>query len=167
MFYGKALACLLAGVFGGAAIGGPAIVGASAKWGGGRLANTPLGKLITGNLGRLLVLKSELNVSDEQKEQIRKAVVAHKPEIAKAAQGVWQKRTALRDAVLAGKDEAAVRQAANELGAAIGDAAVLAAKITGQVRPMLTEEQRRLIQECRAECDQAVEKFFSVATKAE
>jgi len=132
------------------------------------LANTPLGRLIVGTIGRLLVLRSELNVTDEQRAKIREVLVGHKPEIAKEVKAVWVKRNALRDLVLSGKgDEAAIRQAADELGKAIGDAAVLGAKIRGEVAPILTDEQRELIKKFRQDNDQAATTFFQKATKAE
>ncbi len=165
MFPTKAVGLVLAGILGGMAVGGPAGVGAAHL--GSRLAESPLGKLVSGNLGRWLVLRSELNVSDEQKAQIRETLVSHKPEIARAAKGVWAQRTALREAVLSGQDEAAVRKAADELGKSIGDAAVLAAKVVGQLKPILTEQQRQQIKATRADCDQAVERFLTQAAQAQ
>ena len=77
---------------------------------------------------------------------------------------VHDKRTALRDAVLSGSaDEAAIRAKANELGVAISDASVKAAKLRGQVAPILTAEQRQLVQKFLAEQDAAANKLFDQA----
>lgn len=167
MLRSKLLACLVVGTLGTVAVAAPLGVAAkNVEY--GRLANTPLGRLVTGNLGRLLVLRSEMNLTDGQREKIKVVLVEHKPEIASAAKGVWEKRNALRDAVLDEKsDDAAVRKAADELGKAIGDAAVLGRKIRGQVAPILTDPQRKLVKECRADCQQATARFFEDAVKAQ
>jgi Spy/CpxP family protein refolding chaperone len=115
-----------------------------------------------------MVLRSELNLTDAQKAKIKDTVAAKKPEIARVAQGVWEKRTALADAVLADRpDEQAIRKAADELGKAIGDAAVLASKVAGEVKPVLGSEQWDMIQKCRRDCRAATAKFFQQATTAE
>lgn len=168
MLRSKVMACLLVGTLGTVAVAAPlGAVAAKQSLNHGRLAHTPLGRLLSGHLGRLLVLRSEMNVTDEQRQKIKGVVVEHKGEIAKAAKGVWEKRTALRDAVLGGEaDEAAIRRAADELGKAIGDAAVLGSKIRGQVAPILTDRQKELIKECRADCQTATEKFFQEAVSS-
>lgn len=130
MLHTKVLACMLAGLVGTAVLTAPPIAGAVAKSEHGRRAGGPLGRLISGHVGRLIVLRSELNLTDEQKAKVKETVVAKKPEIAKVAQGVWEKRTVLVDAVLADQpDEQTIRKAADDLGKAIGDAAVLASKV--------------------------------------
>ena len=137
---------------------------AGGGWGMFPLADTPLGRLVTGSIGRLLVLRSELNLTAEQKQQVRDVLVSHRKEIAATVKSVHDKRTALRDAVLSGSaDEAAIRAKANDLGAAIGDASVKAAKLRGQVAPILTAEQRQLIQRFLAEQDAAVNKLLDQA----
>jgi Spy/CpxP family protein refolding chaperone len=128
-----------------------------------RLANTPIGKLISGSIGRLMVLRSELNVTAEQKQQIREVLKSHRAEILATVKTVHEKRTALRDAVLAGKDESEVRAAANELGQVIADTAVKATKLRNQVAPILTEEQRKLIGKHIAAQDEAVGGFLEQA----
>ena len=164
----KVVACALAGLLGTAAIATPPIASAVAQSEHGKWAGSPLGRLISGHIGRLLVLHSELNLTDQQKAKIHETVVAKKPEIAKAAKAVWEKRTTLVDAVLADQpDEQAIRKAADDLGKTIGDAAVLASKVAGEVRPALTSEQRELIRKCRLDCRKATATFFQQATKAE
>lgn len=134
---------------------------------GGRkfpLADTPLGRFVTGRLGRLLVLRSELNVTAEQRDQIRAVVVSHRPEIAATVKTLHQKRATLRDAVLAQEaDEAKIRAAADELGKAVGDAAVKAAKLKREVAPILTAEQRERIGQFLAEHDASLNAFLDKA----
>lgn len=163
MFHSKLLIGAMVGMMGVAAAGTPAFVGAH----GGCFAKGPLGRMISGNLGRLMVLRSEVNLTDAQREKIKAVVVAHKPEILAEAKAVVEKRSALRNAVLTETpDEKAIRKAAEELGREIGNAAVLAAKVKGEVAPMLTDEQKALIKTCIADCDKAVGRFFEEAGKA-
>jgi len=123
--------------------------------------------MILGNLGRLMVLRSEVNLTDQQREKIKEVVTAHKSEILTEAKAVVEKRTVLRNAVLTEKpDEAAIRKAAEDLGREIGNAAVLAAKVKGEVAPVLTDDQKALIKTCIADCDKAVGRFFEEAGKA-
>jgi len=154
-------ACLVAG----AAVAAPGLAGPGKGHGG--FKDTPLGRLITGNVGRMMVLRSELDLTREQKAKIREILVQHKPEIVQKAKAVWEKRNALRDEVLSGEtDEATLRKRSAELGDAIGDAAVLASKLRFEIAPVLTEEQRGKIKQCLADCDQAVEEFFDRVSKA-
>jgi Spy/CpxP family protein refolding chaperone len=122
----------------------------------------PLVNFIRGQIGRWMVLRSELDLTADQKQQIAAIVQAHKAEILQVVRPVVQKRQALRDAVTAANpDETVIRSAADDLGHAIGDAAVLASKIKQQVAPILTDEQRRQITDFRRQSDHAVEDFFS------
>ena len=45
-----------------------------------RLADTPLGRFVSGQIGHLLVLRSKLNVTAEQREQIVAIVQSHRAE---------------------------------------------------------------------------------------
>jgi len=163
MFSTKLGACLLAGLVATTAVAGPMAASTAAKFKPGhQLAQTPLGRLILGNVGRLMVLRSELNATDQQRDQVRRVLESHQAQIARQAKNVWTKRIALRDAVMGdSSDEKAVRQAADELGDAIGDAAVLAARLRGELEPVFSDEQKERVDACRRECDKAVERFFA------
>jgi Spy/CpxP family protein refolding chaperone len=133
-----------------------------------QLADTPVGRLISGNLGRLLVLRSELDVTPEQRAEIREVLVGQRSQIAATAKSVREKRLVLRDAILADQsDEGKIRAAASELGAAMGDAAVKAAKLRGKLAPILTDEQRELIHQFRQERDESIEEFLTKAITGE
>jgi Spy/CpxP family protein refolding chaperone len=107
-----------------------------------RLSGTLLGRFVVGQIGRLMVLRSELEITTEQRAEIRDTVKAYRPQIAQVAKPIVERRRALRQAVLSDTpNEETIRAAAEELGKAIGDAAVLASKVCGNVRGMLTEEQ--------------------------
>lgn len=126
----------------------------------------PFRMFMQGQLGRLMTLRSELDVSDDQREAIKKIVIGHRSEIVTVAKPIVDKRRELRDAVLA-KDssESAIRAAANELGKSIGDAAVLAAKVKGEVAKVITPDQMHKIESFRQESDSAVDSFIEKIAK--
>ena len=150
-------ACLLASLL---AVGTGVSVGAgpgAADDGGAH----PLRNLLTGELGRVLTLRSELNVTDEQRAEIKKIVVSHRSEIAAVAKPIVEKRRALREATLAeNPNESTIRAAANDLGKSIGDAAVLASKVKPEVFKVLTPEQQKKVENFRADSDSAVDRFL-------
>lgn len=122
----------------------------------------PLAGLIMGNIGRFLVLGSELNISAEQRKKIAAEVKSHKDEIRPVAKEISEKRMALRDAVLNKPgDRQAIMAAANDLGKAIGDAAVLASKVIAKVKPVLTSEQQERIKNLRMANDKATAEWIS------
>jgi Spy/CpxP family protein refolding chaperone len=126
------------------------------------LGDRPLRNLIQGQIGRWLVLKSEMDLTPLQKLRIFKIMHDRKADILRVARGIWDKRQALMNQVLAeNSDEGAIRKAADDLGKAIGDAAVVMSKVAGDVRPVLTSEQRQLIGKFRGDTNAAVEKFFN------
>ncbi len=159
----------LVGLVAGVALAAVVTVAVAAEGDASRgLKGSPLGRLISGCIGRMMVLRSELNLSDQQREEIGKILKSHRQEIVKQAEAVWKKRVALREAVLKpGTDEKEIRRAASEMGQEIGDAAVLAAKLRGEIAPVLNDEQRQLVQKRLSENVEAVEKFFAKASKAE
>ena len=116
----------------------------------------PLAKLIMGNIGRLLVLRSELGITNDQKKKIGEIVKSHRDEIRPVAKEIIAKRRALQQAVINKPgDETAIRSAAGELGKAVGDAGVLASKIVVQVKPALTSQQLDRIEKFRADTQKA------------
>ena len=159
MKFGTIGVCLLATALAGG-------VGVSGLAAGGPLGDDvhaagPLRMLVSGQFGRLLTLRSELGITTEQREQIRGIVKSHRQEIAAALKPVADKRRALRDATLAeDANEATIHAAADELGKAIGDAAVVGSKIKAEVRDVLTPEQREKIVEFRQQSETAVDKFL-------
>jgi len=133
--------------------------GSSEQAGAGREAErSALGRFLQGRVGRLLVLRSELDLTEAQRGQVRSVLQAHRGEIVEALKSLSAGKRALRDAVAAEKpDEQKIRAAAGELGRALGEAAVLAAKVRGEIRPLLTDEQLKLLGEFRADNDAAVD----------
>lgn len=93
----------------------------------------------------------ELHLSREQRKALREIVRHRGDELHDAAHDVGKARRALREKVLAETfDEAAIRSASEHLGATIGAAAVLTARLAGEARPILTPAQRERLLEMRA-----------------
>ena len=133
---------------------------------GERFADRPLGRLLMGRVGRLMTLKSDLNLTSDQKAAIATTLSAHKAEIAKALQPVIEKGRALRAATAAdAPDEANIRTLADDLGRAIGDAAVVGAKVRREVKAaaQLTDEQAKRIADFHADNQAALDRFLSDA----
>lgn len=103
-------------------------------------------RTLAGRVGALLTLWAELDVTDAQRDTVRQAVTAHKPELLSTARGAVAAGRTLRDTVLdpSASDEA-VRLAAAELGRAIGEGAVVRAGLIRELQPAFTEEQRAAI----------------------
>ncbi len=114
--------------------------------GGKRGPAGPRGQM-GGALGGLLAVHPDLplpalNLSDAQREQVRTILQSHRDEgraINAKASGALE---ALRSATAGHVDEGAVGQHSQALGAAIGEAALLRAKVRTEVLAVLTPEQQ-------------------------
>jgi periplasmic protein CpxP/Spy len=128
----------------------------------------PVRMFLSGQLGRLLELRSELDLTADQRSQIREIVKSHRQEIADAIRPMVEKRRALRDATLAeNANEATIRAAADELGKAIGDAAVVGSHVKAEIHKVLTPEQQEKISHFRGESQSAVDKFLDKMSDAQ
>lgn len=88
-------------------------------------------------------LAKQLDLSADQQSQIRGILKNHADEISANVRAGMDARRALHQAVLAQPvDEQAIRSLAMQAGQAHGEAAILYAKIRGEVWPLLTAEQR-------------------------
>lgn len=132
----------------------------------GPLANTPLGKTIAGCFGRVITLRSDLNVTAEQRQKIRDVVMSHRSEIAATAKSVRDQRVALRDLVRSDQaDTAQIRAAADALGQAVSNAAVKAVALRGEIAPLLNDDQRATIDKFLTENDAAINAFLDSVIK--
>lgn len=112
------------------------------------LDKSPVKRLIVGHIGRLLVLKSQLNITEDQKKKIGEIIKSHTDEIVPVAKAALEKRRNLREAVLKEPvDEKAIRAAAQDLTKSIADASILAAKVIAEARPVLTKRQWDVLHE--------------------
>lgn len=110
--------------------------------------NRPIANFVRQSVRKLVALRTELGVTEEQRAEIKAVVQAHREELVPAIKAAITRRQALREAVLADSpDEQSIRTAADELGKAVGDAAVIASRIAGEVKPILTQEQKTMLQQ--------------------
>lgn len=124
----------------------------------------PLGRLFMGKMGRLMVLRSELNLTEDQHTQLKKIMLENRtavgPELGKIALSM----RGLRDAILADEpNEANIRKAADVHAHAVADAAVAISKVAQQGKKVLTDEQKGLVKKFFADNDAAMDKFMTEA----
>ena len=92
-----------------------------------------------------------LDLTDAQREQVRAIMESHRDQQKAIGDRMQAARKALRAAIEAETaDEVAIRAAAAEIGAIEADAAVLQAKIRGEVFGLLTPEQVKKAKELRS-----------------
>lgn len=125
-----------------------------------------LHRFVTGQLGRMMTLHSDINLTDQQKEQIHGIVMKHHQEIITTVKPLAQNARTLKTAVLADKtDEQAIRAAAADVGKSLGDAAVLAARIKTEAKQVLTPEQQQTMQNFHQASDKAVDQLIQEAAQ--
>lgn len=130
------------------------------------LAQRPLGRMLRENVERLRSLKGQLNITGEQKEEIKKVLQSHRAEMVAVAKEVRAQHKKVVAAVQAEpSDEAAIRRATQEMAKALGDAAVLHAKVRREVRAKLTPEQREKADACQQEISTSVDRALDEAAK--
>jgi Spy/CpxP family protein refolding chaperone len=141
--------------------GGPGGRGGPGEFEGGP-GHGPFSRLVRGELGRIMTLRAELNVTTAQRDQIKSILENHHQELASTMQAVVEKRRALRDAVISGTaDEKAIRSAADDLGHAVGDAAVVDSKVKTEVAAVLTDQQKQKLSDFRSQSDHSVDEFLA------
>jgi Spy/CpxP family protein refolding chaperone len=129
--------------------------------GAGKACHGPAPQLARGTIGRWMVLRSELDITDDQREQIKSIVQSHRDAFRPLIGKVVAAKRALREAVIEPEaDEARIRAAAAELGREVGEAAVLASKVAAEVRPVLTEEQIERLEQFRVDQGAAVDRWI-------
>lgn len=130
--------------------------------GAGIFCDGPVKSHIMGRIGRLLTLRSDLNVTDKQKDEIKGIVKKNKNELLSRAKAVVEKRRALREAVLAKQPNPdQIKAAADALGKAVGEAAVTASKVIAEARPMLKADQEKTIKTFIESNDKALDKLMA------
>jgi Spy/CpxP family protein refolding chaperone len=85
-----------------------------------------------------------LNLSDTQAQQVQQVFDSRQAQMTAQFQALKSARQTLRQATLANPvDEGAIRGAAQALGQAEGDAALLRAQVHAQILPLLNADQRQ------------------------
>ncbi|MGD8500315.1 MAG: hypothetical protein PVJ86_06690, partial [Phycisphaerales bacterium] len=90
-----------------------------------------------------------LDLTEEQRELIGDILEAGRDACEAGREAVADAAEALHTAVTEGADEAIIREAATNLGTALGDQAVLKASTIASVKEVLTEEQLQQLQEMK------------------
>ncbi|MEW6367788.1 MAG: Spy/CpxP family protein refolding chaperone [Acidobacteriota bacterium] len=157
---------LLIGV-GGVALAGVLLMGMAGAGGGGgsrgaeRLGDSPLARLIRWSICRMVMLGEELDLTAEQRERIAEVMDSHRKEAQPIVRNVVDKRRVLRDAMLSDEiSEKVIREAAVDLGSAMGEAAILRARIGKEARQVLTEEQIEVLMQFIEERDNRVDQWI-------
>lgn len=122
------------------------------------------GSQMNGPLGGLLAVRPDLplatlKLTDAQREQVRGILNGHRDETRAVAEKARAALEGLRAASAAAVDEAAVSQHSAALGEAIGEAAVLRAKVRGEVLAILTPEQQTELQRIQAAREERQKQF--------
>jgi periplasmic protein CpxP/Spy len=105
-----------------------------------------------GGPGEALGLLRQLDLTDEQRAQVRQVMESHRDELRAIGEKVMAAHRAQNDVVTAPTfDENAIRAKAAELAAVEADAAVLHAKLHGEVFAILTPEQQAKAAELKVE----------------
>lgn len=125
----------------------------------------PARQFVRQTLRKLIGLRAQLGITDEQREEIRAVVLEYKDDLVPAIKEVVLRRQALREAVLADEaDPETIRAAAEEVGYALGEAGVVISDIAAEVRPILTEDQQYILLEFRTERQEALMNMLDEAT---
>jgi len=98
----------------------------------------------------------QLDLTDEQVEAINEVLKANKEKAETSRKAIVEATKVVREAVVKG-DEAGIREAATNLGKAIGNGAVLKASIIASVKKVLTDEQRKELEELTAKLKERAE----------
>ena len=134
--------------------------------GPGLFPGRPLLACLREAISKLRSLKGQLGLSMEQKKEIGAILIRHRGDIADVIRDVHAKRKAVMQAVRAEQvDEAAIRAATRDLSQALGDGAVLRAKVRKEVRAVLNSGQKHLVDEVLAEIEASFDKAVSELPK--
>ena len=109
-------------------------------------------------------LAKKLNLTDEQKTQIKAVLIADKGTLVGLFGQLHEARQNLRAAIHASDaNETGVRAASAKVASAEADLAVERMKLYGKIAPILTAEQRRQISEFEQRVDSFADNAFARA----
>jgi len=111
-----------------------------------------------GVCGVPLRILRQLDLTDEQVEAIQKVFEANKEKAEDSRKAIAEATKALHEAAVKG-DEAGIREAATNLGKVIGNGAVLRASTMNSVKEVLTDEQRKELEELTAKLQERAEQM--------
>ena len=107
-------------------------------------------------------LAKALGLSEEQKEQVKAIFRKHRDEIAPLRKEMVSGRRELRMLIQSDKpDEAAIREQVKKIAATGGNLAVLWAKVSQEVRAILTPEQIRRFRDLQEKRDRRIDRMMN------
>jgi periplasmic protein CpxP/Spy len=113
-----------------------------------------------GGFGGVMRLLRQLDLTDDQRAQVRQVMDSHRDALKAIGDRLQAAHRAQNDAVTAAQfDEQLVRAKAADLAAVMADAAVLHAKVHGEVFAVLTPEQQAKAAELKAQFQARAEQF--------
>jgi Spy/CpxP family protein refolding chaperone len=129
---------------------------------GGFVANRALAgngaDAFSGRAGLLQRIASKLNLTADQRTQIKAVLVGEKDTLAPLLAAVHDARKNLRDAIRAGgATETSVRAASAKVASAEADLAVERMKLYGKIAPILTDAQREQLAGMQQRADDFVD----------
>ncbi|MDP2991341.1 MAG: Spy/CpxP family protein refolding chaperone [Kiritimatiellota bacterium] len=112
--------------------------------------------------GRFMAELEQLNLTADQRQQIESIVKLNQESMKAAMTKAKETREALTHQTQVGPfDEQSVRAACKKAAAAGEEAAVLRAKIAGQIRAVLTSDQQAALDKIRADARSTMHKRFA------
>lgn len=112
--------------------------------------------------GRFMAEFEQLNLTADQRQQIESIVKQNQESMKTAMTKAKEMREALNHQIQAGPfDEQSVREACKKAAATGEEATVLRAKITGQIRAVLTSDQQAALDKIRSDARSAMHKRFA------
>ncbi len=125
-----------------------------------RAADNPAQAPLRGQL--LQRLAAKLNLTAEQKAQIKSVLSGEKDTLAPLLGQLHEARTNLRAAIRASDaNETSVRAASAKVASAEADLAVERMKLYGKIAPILTEAQRQQLSEMQQRADEFVDNIIA------
>jgi Spy/CpxP family protein refolding chaperone len=109
-----------------------------------------------GPMARLGFGLGQLNLTPEQKQQVKSIFQGHQADFRSLAERARPARRALSDAIASG-DESAIRQRSTEVGSVQTDRAVLMARVRNEIFKVLTPEQQQKAQALRQQFGQRMD----------
>jgi Spy/CpxP family protein refolding chaperone len=130
------------------------------KW-----TESPMGRLILGQITRVISLDSQMSVTPDQRKAILAVIEKHKVELIGDIKVLVANHRELQLLVLSENPSADdIRLAATDFGNAVGDTAVLLAKIHREIAPILTDQQKAALKKYRVDTADAVDQWLSDIT---
>jgi Spy/CpxP family protein refolding chaperone len=102
-----------------------------------------------------------LNLTQQQKDQVKTIFANHKPDIQNVSKERAAAQKTLGDDIFNGADQATLQADAGKVSSAEWDAVLLRSKIWAEIKPVLTSDQLTQLQQRRQKIDQRVQNFLN------